>query len=51
MDLTGGAFSRTTSQTSRLRTVVINMNNSTAQTSGISNVYGIHSFGTGKMLV
>ncbi|MGN4267819.1 hypothetical protein ACTFNM_01915 [Bacillus cereus group sp. BCN115] len=47
VDLTGIAFPGTTSQTSRLRTAVITVDNSTASTSGTSNVYGIHSFGTG----
>ncbi|MEN1936461.1 hypothetical protein AAIE21_12875 [Paenibacillus sp. 102] len=47
VNLTGVAFPGTTSQTSRLRTAVITVDNSTASTSGTSNVYAIHSFGTG----
>ncbi|MDZ5480321.1 hypothetical protein [Bacillus thuringiensis] len=47
VSLTGVAFPGTTSQTAKLRTAVITVDNSTASTSGTSNVYGIHSFGTG----
>lgn len=47
VSLTGVAFPGTTSLTSRLRTAVITVDNSTASTSGTSNVYAIHSFGTG----
>ncbi|MCI0767851.1 hypothetical protein [Bacillus sp. TL12] len=47
VSLTGVAFPGTTSQTSRLRTAVITVDNSTASTVGTSDVYAIHSFGTG----
>ncbi|MEI4801744.1 hypothetical protein WAZ07_10465 [Bacillus sp. FJAT-51639] len=47
VNLTGVAFPGTTSQNARLRTAVITVDNSTASTSGTSNVYAIHSFGTG----
>ncbi|MEH7595541.1 hypothetical protein [Bacillus toyonensis] len=47
VNLTGVAFPGTTSLTARLRNAVVTVDNSTASTSGTSNVYGIHSFGTG----
>lgn len=45
--LTGVSFPGTTSQTAKLRTVVLTVDNSTATTTGTSNVYGIRSTGTG----
>ncbi|PEF60673.1 hypothetical protein [Bacillus cereus] len=45
--LKGVSFPGTTSQTSRLRSVIITVDNSTASSAGSSNVIGIHSFGTG----
>jgi hypothetical protein len=42
VNLAGGSFSGTTSQTARLRTSVITVDHSAAST-----IYGIHSFGTG----
>lgn len=45
--LTGISFPGTTSLTAKLRTAVVTVDNSTAATSGTSNVYGVHSFGTG----
>ncbi|WP_420973732.1 hypothetical protein [Bacillus thuringiensis] len=45
--LKGVSFPGTTSQTSRLRSVIITVDNSTASSTGSSNVIGIHSFGTG----
>lgn len=46
VNLTGVAFPGTTSQTAKLRTATITIDNSTASANGTSNVYGIHSFGT-----
>ncbi|MEB2268451.1 hypothetical protein LAV77_27155 [Priestia megaterium] len=46
LNLTGVAFPGTTSQTAKLRTATITIDNSTASANGTSNVYGIHSFGT-----
>ena len=50
VNLTGVAFPETTSQTAKLRTASITVDNSTASTTGTSNVYGIHSYGTGNPL-
>lgn len=48
VDLIGVAFPGTTSQTAKIRTTSITVDNSTASTTGTSNVYGVHSFGTGN---
>ncbi|MGE7184197.1 hypothetical protein ACQKKK_09375 [Peribacillus sp. NPDC006672] len=48
VNLIGVAFPGTTSQTAKLRSTTIIVDNSTASTTGTSNVYGIHSFGTGN---
>ncbi|MCH5586682.1 hypothetical protein MK805_17250 [Shimazuella sp. AN120528] len=48
VNLTGVAFPGTTSATAKLRTFVLTVDNSTASTTGTSNVLGIHSFGTGN---
>ena len=48
VNLIGAAFPGTTSQTAKLRATSITVDNSTASTVGTSNVYGIHSFGTGN---
>ncbi|MGE7904737.1 hypothetical protein ACQKNS_10125 [Peribacillus sp. NPDC094092] len=48
VNLIGVAFPGTTSQTAKIRTTSIKVDNSTAPTTGTSNVYGIHSFGTGN---
>ncbi len=45
--LRGVVFPGTTSATSKLRTAVVTVDNSTAGAGGTSNVYGIHSHGTG----
>ncbi|RAS85575.1 hypothetical protein A4U60_09300 [Priestia endophytica] len=50
VNLTGVAFPGTTSQTAKLRTASITVDNSTALTTGTSNIYGIHSYGTGNPL-
>jgi hypothetical protein len=46
VNLTGVSFPGTTSQTSMLRTVALRVDNSTASTTGTSNIYGVHSYGT-----
>ncbi|MED3995544.1 hypothetical protein P4647_12895 [Peribacillus frigoritolerans] len=48
VNLIGAAFPGTTSQTAKIRNTSITVDNSTASTTGTSNVYGIHSFGTGN---
>jgi hypothetical protein len=45
--LRGIVFPGTTSATAKIRTLVLKVNNSTADIGGTSNVYGIHSTGTG----
>lgn len=45
VNLIGVAFPGTTSQTAKLRTATITVDNSTAPANGTSNIYGIHSFG------
>lgn len=50
VNLTGVAFPGTTSQTAKLRTASITVDNSTASTTGTSNIYGVHSYGTGNHL-
>ena len=47
--LVGMLFGGTTSVTSKLRTCVVSVNNSTASTGGVSNVYGVLSNGTGTL--
>lgn len=47
--LTGVLFPGTSSVTSKLRTSVVSVNNSTASTEGTSNVYGVLSSGTGTL--
>ena len=47
--LTGILFGGTSSVTSKLRTSVVNVDNSTASYGGTSNVYGILSSGTGNL--
>ncbi|MCM3546883.1 hypothetical protein [Priestia megaterium] len=49
VNLTGVAFPGTTSQTAKLRTISLTVDNSTASTTGTSNIYGIHSYGTGNL--
>ncbi|MEK3886682.1 hypothetical protein [Bacillus sp. FSL K6-3431] len=48
VNLIGTAFPGRTSQTAKISTTSITVDNSTASTTGTSNVYGIHSFGTGN---
>lgn len=48
-DLTGINFSGLTTTESKIRTCVINVNNSTAGPTGSSNVYGINCSGTGPI--
>lgn len=48
VQLRGLIFPGTSTQTSRLRTVNVIVDNSTASTTGTSNVYGIYSNGTGR---
>lgn len=50
VNLVGVAFPGTTSQTAKLRTTSVIVDNSTALTTGTSNVFGVHSFGTGNPL-
>lgn len=45
--LKGIVFGGTTTTTAKLRTCVVNVNNSTASTDGSSNVYGVECNGTG----
>ncbi len=47
---TGILFPETTTVSGRLRTIVLTVDNSTATSSGSSNVYGIRSTGTGQPL-
>lgn len=47
VNLTGVSYPGTTSATSKLRTIVLTVDNSTASSIGTSNVIGIHSTGTG----
>ena len=47
--LKGVVFGGTSSVTSKLRTSVVNVNNSTATSTGSSNVYGIEANGTGLL--
>ena len=47
--LVGVLFGGTSSVTAKLRTCVVNVNNSTASTAGTSNVYGVLSNGTGTL--
>nr|WP_259455521.1 hypothetical protein [Bacillus sp. PK3_68] len=50
VSLVGIAFPGTTSQTAKLRTTSLTVDNSAASTTGTSNVYGVHSYGTGNPL-
>lgn len=47
VQLRGIVFPGTTSATAKVRTIVLKVDNSTADIGGSSNVYGIHSTGTG----
>lgn len=46
--LKGVVWPGTTSSTAKIRRAVITINNSTASDAGTSNVYGVHSTGTGQ---
>ena len=48
-DLIGMGFTGTSSVTSKLRTSVLSVNNSSASATGTSNIYGVLSSGTGTL--
>ncbi len=48
VDLTGIAFPGTTAQSASAKSVTVQVDNAAAGTGGTSNVYGVHSFGTGN---
>jgi hypothetical protein len=48
--LKGIVFGGNTTTTAKLRTCVVNVNNSTASTAGSSNIYGVECNGTGTLL-